>query len=223
MKNGTAYAAKLKRAFTKLRQTAPTAKPPETDEIVRCLAVSILGVGCSHAEAERAISRALKVMVDWNEIRVSTAAEVNRATGNSIPKGTQRCKQLIDALQSIFYCENSISLDRLRSMGRREARHYLEALNGVDEYAVASVLLWGLGGHAIPVNDKLLSLLRSADLVNPTADRAEVQAFLERHVNAASAQEFCLVMQSLSPTKRPAAKRTRAKSVAKKKSVSRSK
>lgn len=223
MKNGTAYAAKLKRAFTKQRQAAPKAKLRESDDIVRCLAVSILGVGCSDAESERAVSRALKVMVDWNEIRVSTASEVNKATGNSIPKGTQRCKQLIDALQSIFECENSISLDRLGSMGRREARHYLEALGGVDEYSVASVLLWSLGGHAIPVNDKLLTALRNADLVNPTADRAEVQAFLERHVNAASAKEFCSVMQSFSPAKRPAAKRARATSVVKKKSVSRSK
>jgi len=220
MKNGTVYAAKLKRAFTKQRQTAPPAKSPETDDIVRCLAVSILGVGCSDAESERAVSRALKAMVEWNEIRVSTASEVNKATGNSIPNGTQRCRQLIDALQSIYDCENSVTLDRLAGMGRREARHYLEALAGVDEYSVASVLLWSLGGHAIPVNDKLLSSLRNADLVNPTADRAEVQAFLERHVNAASAKEFCLVMQSLTPKKRPAAKRTRAKSVVKKKSVS---
>ncbi len=96
-----------------------------------------------------------------------------------------------------------MSLERLRSVGRREARQYLEQLEGVDEYAAASVLLWSLGAHAIPVGDRLLSALRAAELVHPTATRAEVQAVLERHVSAAEAQEFCLIMRSFKPPKRP--------------------
>ena len=216
MRNGTLYAARLRRAYARVRHSVPRPEIPELDDPLRRLSVAILSVGCSDEEAERAIDRALTVMADWNEMRVSSAFELNRATGNTIPQGVQRCQQLIDALQSIFDHENRLSLDRLKGMGRREARQYLEQLDGVDEHAAASVLLWSLGGCAIPVNNRLLAALREADLVNPSAHRAEVQAFLERHVGAADAKEFCMIMSSLGSAKRLVSKGASAKPSAKK-------
>lgn len=222
MRNGTFYAGRLKKAYSKLRRSVSTVEIPDPADAIHCLAVAILGKACSDAEADRAVDRLLTVMVDWNEVRVSSALEVSKACGNAIPHGSARCQQLIDALQAIFDREHRLSLDRLKSVGRREARHYLESLEGVDDYAVASVLLWSLGGHAIPVNDALLATLREADLVNPSAERGEVQAFLERHVSAADAKEFCVVMRSFSGSKRSPAKRRHKKTVTKRKSVSKS-
>ncbi len=222
MKNGTLYAGRLKRAYSKLRQTETIQDTSEPDDPLRRLAIGILGEGCTDAVANRAVDRALGTMVDWNEMRVSDAVELNRATGNAIPQGTQRCRKLIAALQSIFDRENRLSLDRLKNIGRREARHFLEQLNGVDEYTVASVLLWSFGGHAIPVNDRLLGALREADLVNPTASRAEVQAFLERHIGAAEAKRFCLVMRSFTPKKPSGARGGRTKAAGRKKVKTRS-
>ncbi len=216
MKNGTLYAGRLKKAYSKLRHAQPKPEIPKPDDPLRRLAIAIIGVGSSDLQARRAIDRALATMVDWNEMRVSDGFELNKATGNMIPQGVQRCQELVLALQAVFDRENRLSLDRLRGLGRREARHYLEQLDGVGDYAVASVLLWSLAGHAIPVNDRLLSALRGADLVNPSASRAEVQAFLERHISAAEAERFCIIMRSFPPKGRAGAKRGRAKSSARK-------
>ncbi|MGB2984467.1 MAG: hypothetical protein WBE26_01180 [Phycisphaerae bacterium] len=220
MKNGTIYAERVIKAYAKLRQSVPTPRIPEPDNPLHRLGIAVLGVGCSDAEAGYAIDRALTTLVDWNEMRVSSSIELNKATGNTIPCGVQRCQELIDALQAIYDRENRLSLDQLKSLGRREARHYLEQLSGVHEYAVASVILWSLGGHAIPVNDRLLKALRGADLVHPSADRAEVQAFMERHVSASDAKEFCIVMRSFGDTRQPDSRRTRTKAAANKKNVS---
>ena len=219
MKNGTIFAARVGKAYARLRQSVPRPEIPEPDDPLRRLGIAILGVESSDEDAELAIDRAFTTMVDWNEMRVSNAHELNEATGNAIPHGVVRCQQLIDALQAVYDWENVLSLDRLKTMGRRDARHYLDQLNGLDEYGVASVVLWSLGGHAIPVNDRLLQVLRDADLVNTSADRAEVQAFLERHVNAADAKEFCLIMRSFSAAKPSAARRAKVRSTAKKKNV----
>jgi endonuclease III len=205
MKNGTKYAARLRTAYHRLRQSRPAPTIPEPDDPLRRLAIAILGVGGGDEDAVRALNRALSVLVDWNDLRVSSAMEVNKATGNSIPHGLHRCQQLIHALQSIYEKEHRVSLDRLRSMGRREAREYLGKLKGVDEHAAASVILWSFGGHAIPVNDKLMESLRQADLIHPEATRAEVQAFLERHVSANDAKQFCLLMRSFHTPKRSSA------------------
>lgn len=196
MKGGTVYAVRLRRAYAEFRKTVPAPTIPEPVDPLRALGVAVIGVAWSEQEAERAIDRLLSGMVDWNEIRVSSVFEIGEALGSAVPGGTARCHRLAVALQAIYDLENRLSLDRLKGMGRREAKQCLENLDGVDEFAVASVLLWSLGGHAIPVNDRLLQALREADLVHPSADRGEVQAFLERHVSAAETKEFCMLMRS---------------------------
>ena len=209
MKDGTLYARRVKKAYAKLRQSVAEPKIPDINDPIRRLAIAILGVECGDAEADRAIERLFTSMVDWNEVRVSSVAQVYRAMGDRIPNGLDRARQLLDALQSIYEREHRVSLDRLRGIGRREARDFLEALPGVGDYAAASVMLWSFGGHAIPVSDPLLRSLREAELVHPSATRAEIQAFLERNVNAAQAKEFCVVMRTFSVSKRAASKSTK--------------
>jgi len=217
MKDGTRYAGRVKRAFAKLRQSVAQPKIPEPDDPIRRLAVAILGVSSNESEAERAIDRLLTTMVDWNEVRVSNVTQVHRAMGDRLPQGLDRSRRLLEALQAIYEREHRISLDRLRGIGRREARNYLEALQGADDYAAAAVMLWCFGGHAIPVNDKLLASLQEAELVHPAATRAEVQAFLERNVNSAQAKEFTVIMRSFAAPKRSAASSSKTMKSARKK------
>lgn len=201
MKNGTLYAGRLKRAYSKQRQAVTRSDIPDLMDPFTCLATAVLAEESTEVEAKRVVGRILDTMVDWNEARVSDGIELNRAAGNTMQHGVRRCEKLIVAIQSVFDNENRLSLDRLKGVGRRDARQYLENLDGVSEYVVASVLLWSLGGHAIPVNDRLLNALREADVVFPTATRAEVQAFMERHISASDAKRFCIVMRSYSPKK----------------------
>lgn len=206
MKNGTLYAARLKKFYAKIRQGREAPPIPEPDDPVRRLAVGILGVGRGDEEGARAVDQLLSEMADWNEVRVSRPLELARAIGDSSAESVARCQRLATALQSVFRQENRLTLDRLRILGRRESKQYLENLAGMDEYAVASVVLWSLGGHAIPASDALMNALGEADLIDPSATRAEVQAFLERHVNATEAKEFCLNMNAYALERRPAAR-----------------
>lgn len=201
MKQGTAYAARLKKAFTQARAQASAPKIPDADDPLRRLAVAVLGVRIGEEAAERVINRLFSCMVDWNEIRVTQVLELHQVIGDSLPGGIALTQQLHDALQAVYQRENRMTLDRLAKLGRREARQYLESLGSLDPYVVASVVLWSLGGHAIPVDDRLLRALREAELVHPDATRAEVQAFLERHIAASDAKEFCLVMRAAPPGK----------------------
>ena len=197
MKDGTKYASRLKETFSKLRRSVAPAVLAEPGCPLRQLGIAILGVGMSDEEAEQAVEKCFETMVDWNEVRVSTPREVQRATGLMNENGLTCCRGLIRALEDVYQRENTLSLDRLQTVPRREARQYLESLAGVDAYAAASVMLWSLGGHAIPVNDRLLAALREADLIHPQAKRREVQAFIERNISATDGKAFCLVMRAL--------------------------
>jgi len=217
MKSGTAYAARLKKAYSKQKQAGGSVEVADADDPLRRLAIGILGIVNGDDFAERLVNKLLANVVGWNEVRVSSAVELQRAAGDSVDSHIPYYERLIRALQSVFDHENVVSLERLKSIGRRDAKAFLEQLEGVEEYAVASVLLWSLGGHAIPVCDRLLDTLRVADLVHPDASRAEVQAFLERHVPATEAKTFCVLMRSFSAPKRAATKSAKKVTGAKKK------
>lgn len=213
MKQGSIFASRLKKAFAKERgRAADYELPAEPDDPVRRLCIGILGARMGEDSARAAVDRLLKKMIDWNEVRVSHAIEIQDAMGGSESSMGDGCRRMHEALQDLYYRENRVSLDRLSNLGRREARQYLEGLKGVDAYAVASVVLWSLGGHAIPIDDRLLNALRAANLVHPDATRDEVQAFLERNISAADAKDFCVVMRKFSPTKSGAEKSKPARS-----------
>lgn len=201
MKQGTLYAGRLKKAYAKIHQQTPAPETPAATEPLHQLAIAAFAVSCGEGHAAKIVDSLLSNMAGWNEVRVSRPAEINKAIGNAGASTLEPCQRLLSMLESVYERENALSLDRLKQMGRREARQYLESLGGVDEYGVASVALWSLGGHGIPVNDGLLKELRAARLAHPDATRGEVQAFLERHISAADAQVFSIVMASYKASK----------------------
>ncbi len=196
MKKGTQYAKKLKEAYGKFRglsapQVAPESLPP-IDQLI----LAALSESTTIANAKLALTQIRENMVDYNELRVSTPAEIEASTNPHIPNGIERGQQLVELLNAIFKKEYSVSLDHLGSMGIREVKAYFESLEGITPYITASVLLWSLGGHAIPINTPTLEFLKDQDLVDPDATGAEVQAFLERHVSAADSKSFCLDLEA---------------------------
>lgn len=228
MKQGTLYAGRLKKAYAKFHQQTPAPETPAPTEPLHQLAIAAFAVSCGERHAAKLVDSLLSNMAGWNEVRVSRPAEINKAIGNADLGTLDPCQRLVNMLESVYERENALSLDRLKRMGRREARHYLDSLGGVDEYGVASVALWSLGGHGIPVNDGLLKELRAAGLVHPDATRAEVQTFLERHVSAADAKVFSMVMASYRASKSATSKtakkaRTKASSDKKGKTTARKK
>lgn len=221
MKNGTVYAPRVKKAFASLRPGVNKEEAAVTDEPLDRLVLAALGSDCSDTEARSRVDRLRAAMVDWNEVRVSYPQEISVAAGLPKEHGLDVSERLIRILRSIYTREHAMSLDRLKSLPRREAKHYLEQLDGMDEYVAASVVLWSLGGHAIPVSEIQLAALRSAELVDPGATRAEVQTFLERHVSAGQGREFCLALRSVNG-KAPAKPRAKAGKPAKSASTKKS-
>ena len=210
MKEGTAYAVRLKKAYAKVKAAAPTPEVGLPEDPLSCLARGVLGVTAMEDASRAAVERLLAAAVDWNEIRVSSPADLRHAIGAAIPEPLEAAERLVRALQALYDAENQLSLERLKTIPRREARQFLDGLDGMDPHAVAAVVLWGLGGHAIPVNDPLLGALQEADLVHPDATRAEVQAFLERHVSADEARDFSIVMRTFAQKHAAKAKRKAA-------------
>lgn len=235
MKNGTLYAKRIKKLFNQLKKEHGSMDPPtDNTDPVDELVVGILSTDSTRTKALGALRALLNVMVDVNEIRVSTPGEIAVVIKSHVANGKECGERALVTLESVYRKEHGVTLDHLKQLGRREAKQYLESLNGINPNTVASVMQWSLGAHAIPLTVPVHEALRSDDLVEPTADIGEVQAFLERNIAASDAREFCLLMEKYvsksrskssgsSTKKKSSAKTTKKKSKASKSKSSKTK
>ncbi len=219
MKGGTEYAKRVKKVYKRLRGAATddaSPDPPELVDPLEQLMLGLLGAEGDSSDAAKALRQLTAQMIDLNEVRVSSVHEIAAVIRRSVPNSTECARNIRRSLNDIFQREHRVSLESLSTRGRREARQYLESLNGATPFAVALVLMRSLGAHAIPVSNPLLEALRAADLVDQAASVAEVQAFLERNIPAAEGRFFCDAMGKLVEEHAERAAKQSAKGQAKK-------
>lgn len=180
MKNATEHARHLAALLKRL--PAPQPPPLEDDSPLARLIVGFLQWNASQRAAHAAFRKILAAMVDYNDLRVSRPSDIVSLLGPRYPLAEERAARLRDTLQAIYVREHATSLDALRGRSAKDLRQYLESLPGITPFVVAYTLLWGFQQPALPVDDRLAELLTARRIVEPQASRAEVQAFLERHV-----------------------------------------
>ncbi len=190
MKHGGDYARRLKHLFHQLVRKFGKPTPPEPTEPLEQMVIAILSGNTSHHKALAAFRKLREQMVDLNELRVTPVTELARFIGSAIPQAELKAQRIVEVLNDIRRRHDTLDLSFLKQRGRREAREYLESLAGVDRATAASVTLYSLGGHAIPVDELTLQVLRKDEVVDPAADLAEVQSFLEHHIGASDALAF---------------------------------
>lgn len=149
----------------KKRFPLPTAEPAEPRQLLEELIYAICREGSTTADADAGYARLRKAFIDWNEVRVSTVQEVSDIL-RPLPGSGTRAKRIIGLLQEVFEDKYSFDLSELGKKGlkdtARKLRFYKE---GVNDYAVAWVMQRTLGGHAIPLDDATLRVLRRLGVI----------------------------------------------------------
>lgn len=158
----------LTQAQTALKKRFPlavAAELPEPRPLLEELIFAICREASTAADADAAYARLRKAFLDWNEVRVSTVQEVADVLRPLSGSGG-RAKRIIGLLQEVFEDKYSFDLSDLGKKGlkdtARKLRFYKE---GVDDYAVAWVVQRALGGHAIPLDEPTLRVLRRLGVI----------------------------------------------------------
>ncbi|MDX2016024.1 MAG: hypothetical protein SFY95_00120 [Planctomycetota bacterium] len=165
------------------RLRAPADLFAEDDAIVRELVFSILAWNARRAWAEQALAALALEFVDLNDLRVCLASETARAMGTDA-RALEKAERLRAALNDLYRREHKVSLEWLASAGKREARAYLESLEGVPRAVASRVYLLCCGGHAVPVDDRLSALLAKHKCLDKDTDADGASTSLERQAKA---------------------------------------
>jgi len=177
---------------------APLECEEGVDRLVHELVFSILLWEASSGQARAAFKRLRESVVDYNELRVCVPDEVASTLGEKYPLGGERALRLRTVLNEVFFRQHALSLSHLADSGKREARTFLESLDGVPCFASARLLLVAGLGHALPVDERLRDLLAAEGVVAEDASPEAAAGWLERHVRAEDALETHALFQAWS-------------------------
>jgi len=182
MKNSVEYASRLKRLCNRLQRSGVKAAEADDADVTAELVLGCLSMYTTEGKACAALNRLRSYFLDLNELRVSRVPEVMEVLGKNFEHGREAAERVLQVLRSVFDKQDRMDLDNLRGMGKREAKTFLGDLDGTCPYVVSWVMLRALGAHAFPMHEGMLTMLRGEEVVQPTADMATVQGFLERQI-----------------------------------------
>lgn len=153
----------------------------------------------STAQAKAAVKRLGESFVDHNELRVAMPHEIAAALGERCPLALDRSLRLRSTLQDLYKREHIVTLAPVAVAAKREARQYLESLDGMPPFVAARLTVFGMGGHAIPADYRLVELLRGAKaLPADVGAPADASAWLEKQVRANEAAASVWALQAWS-------------------------
>ncbi len=165
-------------------------------EPIEQLIYSILLWEAPQQKADAAMKRVLAGVVDFNELRVMRMEDVSAILGKTYPRCTERAERIKAALHEIYLREYEVSLDNCLGLSKREGRKYLETLEGMPPFAAARMTLLCLGGHAVPVDGRLLDRLIDGGVLEEETDIERATGILERHIKAEDGRDAHLKLLS---------------------------
>lgn len=213
---------KLNALMKKLRGThgetpadhASEGRPDTADPLLWQLVFSYLCWECNPSKAAHANKRLHSAVVDYNEMRVCLNDELAAILGDRYPRAHERASRLRSTLNELYRREHAVTLGPAASLGKREARLYLESLEGMPPFVAARLVLLSMNGHAFPLDDRLHAALKEEEAVPADLSLADASGWLERHFRAGEAAPAYLLlecwMNDRAAAKPPAAKKPKS-------------
>lgn len=206
MKNSKKFSPKVTKLFNSLKRNSKKQPMPTYNDPIEAVVYALISEYLPETAAGRLYRRMMKHFVDLNDLRVSRREEILDVFGDSSEDFEKIAKSITRVLNVIFEKTNRITLDQLAQDGKRQAHKELTEIEGITPFAVSYSFLTAFGGHAIPLNAKMLEYLRANELVYLTATDAEIAGFLERQIGATDAYDFYLLVRDEAEKAGPTAK-----------------
>ena len=194
MKNAGKHSDDLKQLHKRLlRDGKPEPRQPlePLDAFVR----GAMSYDVTDNRADDAIKAISKEFVDLNELRVATDLEIQELLGVRYPAIEERVAMITQSLNDIFEREHTMSLDRLKTVSKRDARQFLRELPGMQPFVEAYVMLMAFEGNAFPIDQEMLGYLREEEIMDEETTVLDAQKFVENHVKGEEIYEFYVLLR----------------------------
>jgi hypothetical protein len=191
MKNAAKY-ADIIRSLLKSFLKEGKAPPPEKQDPLRTLVRAAMSYDVPDSRAEDAMKVIGREFVNLNELRVATQLEIQDMLGARYPDIERRVDLITLSLHAIFEREHTLSLDRLKSISKKDARQFLRELPNMHPFVEAYVSLLAFDAPAVPVDSETLAYFRDQGLFDDKTTIEDAQRFLEGQLKTEECCDFYL-------------------------------
>lgn len=194
MKNASKHADELKSLCKRLVKEHKPEPRPQQDPL-KALVRGAMSFDVSDTRADEAMRLINREFVDLNELRVATDLEIQEMLGQRYPAIERRVAMITQSLNRIFEREHTLSLDRLKSIPKKEARQFLRDLPDIHPFVEGYVMLFAFDGYAFPIDDESLACLREHGIVDEESGLEDSQKFVEHNLKAEECRDFFLALR----------------------------
>ncbi len=195
MKNSSEYLARINKLYNRVAREYGAAASSEITDAVREMVLACLCEYTSQQQAEKILHRLMQEFVDLNEMRVCRPGEIADVIQPALPQADAVSENILLLLRSLYEQADTLTLEELPDKGKKEIKSLLDKLEAVSPFVKARILLRALGIHAFPVNQAKMDMFRAEEAIDPDADAAAVQAFLERNIPAGKTLKMYAALQ----------------------------
>lgn len=195
MKNATKY-GEILRSLCRSFQKDGKATPIDRMDPLRALVRGAMSYGVSDARADEAMRHIDREFVNINELRVATELEIQEMLGTRYPEIEKRVEMITHCLNAIFEKEHTLSLDRLKTISKRDARQFLRELPEISPFVEAYVMLNAFeGATAVPLDSEMLAYLREEGMFDEKTELEDAQRFIENNLKAEECYDFYVALR----------------------------
>jgi endonuclease III len=175
-------------------------KPEKAGARLTVLEAVVYGIcheGTTREQANQALSRFKDGFFDWNEVRVSSIAEIQSTlAGLSDTEG--RAQRIRRFLRQLFEKTYGFTLEALTKKPLKESLKVLADYEAFSsDYVEATVVQQALGGHAIPVDGPARRALERLGIADHATETAALRGLLERAIPKNRGVEFGDLLEEL--------------------------
>ena len=188
--SSTNRAAKIKSLYKFLQKRYKHVPETQPRKVLEHLIYAACLENATFEQADHAFSVLEHHYIDWNEIRVSTAAEL-AYTFPHLPDAFAAGERIRKSLQAVFETTYVFDLEELRKKSLSQAVELLDSLSVCSRFMVDYTTHNALGGHVIPLDESAKRVFRLLGLAqtNKENTREDVSG-LERAIMKQEGHDF---------------------------------
>jgi len=203
MKKAAYYANRIKQLYTALKKQRAKVPLAESDGPMETLLLALLSNYAAESRAAAALAKLRAAAVDYNELRVTPAAEIIEVIGADYPSCRPAAQDVVGTLQALFNKLHHLDLAFLASGSRRAGETFLGSLDGLQPHAHAMMIQRCLKGHAVPLDVNMYATLRKLDCIPEDLSVADAQRLLAANLKDKDALNFYAMFKRFASTHAP--------------------
>ena len=171
-------------------------KPPSDRTVLEHMIYGCCLEDSTYEAADEAFAKLMENYLDWNEVRVTTSAELAEVI-SCLSTPHDAAIRVRKSLHGVFEAYYQFDLDFLRRENLGKAVGEMSNFSGMSPFVVAYTAQNGLGGHSIPIDKSLMNLMYVIGAIGEEELLERKITGLERTIPKASGLEFTVTTHQL--------------------------